>query len=134
MTLPPLEELETTVEALIENAKALIEVSRGSVTAEELSKLQGRQEELIAEIIKKDKAVQKLGDGVKSESAWSRIQEKLDLFGTLNESFIQNLSIRKGLINFEIEEVRKTRKSLAHVRTRYGNQPGDEKSRVNTIS
>ncbi len=128
----PLADMETTLDALVDNAKALKIISQGKVTVEELSALQGKQEELIAQLVKHDKSVQKLGDAVKKETAWNRIQDKLQDFSKYNEEFIGNLAVRKGLIQFEIQEVKQARQSVNDMKSRYGHKPGDERNRVNT--
>ena len=134
MTLTPLVEMETVLDALVTNAESLKKLSMETVTTEELTKLQETQEGLLADLIKKDRAVQKLGTVVHSEPAWQSIQNKLEGFSKLNETFIENLSVRKGLIQFEIQEVKKTRQSLGEMKSRYGTKPSDGKKRINKLS
>ena len=134
MTQPLLKEMESVLDALVENAESLKELSSGTIASEELAKLQATQEALIADLVKKDAKAQKLDKAEREQPAWGRIQQKLETFATLNDAFINNLSVRKGLIQFEIQDIKKTRQSLVEMKVRYGPKPGDDKPRINTVS
>ncbi len=134
MSEKALKQMESLLDSLVVNASELKQLSTGTVQPEELEGLQAAQEGLIADLVKQDHAVQQLGEGAKADPCWGRIQAKMDQFSELNEAFIKNLAVRKGLIQFEIQEVKKTRQSLSDMKVRYSPKAGDGKSRINELS
>lgn len=116
-------ELEKVVDELVSNAKELKELSTRSTSEEELSPLQGHQEKLIKKLKSVNTAITKQfkkGIGNGDGSVWARVEKKLEMFQNYNEQFISNLSVLKGLIHFEIQDIKKTRQSVAKLKAAYG--------------
>lgn len=90
----PLQEL---VERLVENARLMVELSRGVPEKQQIEELQEIQEALISEI----KQISK-----KSKTPQDKtLNERLALFQKLNQQFIANLSVRKDLIGIDIGQL-----------------------------
>lgn len=91
----PLQEL---VERLVENARLMVELSRGVPEKQQIEELQEIQEALIFEI----KQITKKTAKTPQDKA---ISERLSLFQKLNQQFIANLSVRKDLIGIDINQL-----------------------------
>lgn len=136
-----LTQMDETLDQLIAIASELKELSKGTVVAEQLEKLQEQQEGLIAELCRLDALVHADdGQGIpKGSKIWARVEDKMTAFSELNEAFIENVRVRKGLIQFEMQQIKKSRKAVAKMRESYtGTAPkkgsGGRKPKINTTS
>lgn len=90
--------LHDLVERLVENARLMVELSRGVPEKQQIEDLQEIQGALISEI----KQISKKATVAAQEKA---ISERLALFQKLNQQFIANLSVRKDLIGIDIGQI-----------------------------
>lgn len=104
-----LKKMEVILDALIENAERLKEVSQQVISKEELKPLQEKQEELVKNLVAVEDAMRgALGNSKDvDEASKKRIREKLSLFEKLNASFIENLNSSHGLIRFNAKPQKK---------------------------
>ena len=133
-------EMKTTIDALLANASELLELSKHVDSVDELTPLQTEQEKLITQLISLDEEVQKRAKTKAARSKlpeWDAIQAGLDKFEELNQAFITQLGIRKGIIQFEINDIKKSKKQLAAMKDSYGATSGKKSSGrrgINTIT
>ena len=143
-TVELLTKMEGVLDQLITQAQDLIDLSKSSVAPEELANMQKQQEKWVDLLQQYDADLANACEPDTQLDAfpqWNKIQKQLDYFQTLNNTFIQNLSTRKGIIQFEVNDVKKTRKSLREMKTGYvkskkkgtSSRPGD-KPRLDTMS
>ena len=115
---------------LVANAKELLEVSRGPNPNEKINPLQDTQEELVQTLLALDAELREL---VQSEadlqSFWTQMHQKIDEFQALNEKFVSNLSTRKGLIRFEVNDLRRARRNLNSVKKSYARNAPPQKGK-----
>ena len=131
-----LKELDLLLQQLVSNAKQLYKASKQAITEEILAPLQTKQEELIDAIIRTDSYLEENREKNAYDSPlWAGIQDKLKTFQNLNNSFIENLGVRKELINFEIKDTKKRKLQLSQLKTVYGKKTSRKKtkSRINTL-
>lgn len=133
-----LREMESLLAELLQTARALKDVSSREISEEELMPLQDRQEELIEEIAKIDRSLARMKDkSFKETPNWVNVQGALVKFQELNDQFIENMKVRKGLIDFDLKDVRKTRKAMAGLKESYGRSKAPKKSppskSINTV-
>lgn len=124
------------VEQLSANAQQLVDHSTGTISEDQLAELQEQQQALITALNKLDRKQQKSGEKPLSDAwpkHWKKIEEHLELFAELNEVFIQNLQVRKGLIQFDLNQVKKARKTVSDVKGAYGQAPRRSR-RINRLS
>lgn len=141
-TLEQLQSMEDLADALVQNAGELKESATLGSTMSELESLQKVQAKLVEQLVELDhklgeldfKACKDLGD------IWERITKKLTEFEQLNEKFIENMSVRQGIVKFEMNEIRESKKSVGKVKKAYARRrpPGNDgkgpKQRLNTLS
>lgn len=126
--------LNLALEHLLGNARELLEVSKSSLSGEELEDLQVRQEELLQDVIDADRAFQESW-GKEEPEPLASIQRKLKHFQELNEAFVKNLSIRQGIINMELSQIQSSRKQLSDMSSVYSKpvkEKGQGSSRLDT--
>ena len=135
-----LDHIQVLLDSLLKNALQLKEVSSNVVSEEELNTLQEEQESLIAELgqlgSEFKKKFNKIINELKSEKG-KIIQKKVKEFQELNAIFYNNISIRKSILQTEIETLRKTQQSIAEIKKSYikkNNQSGSRRSVINTLS
>lgn len=136
-----LSKMKQTAKSLVQNALHLIEAAQGAETAEEIQRLQEDQQELIDTLIDLDEALKKDKEELlESNPEWIQVQELLNEFEKANENFISHLSVRKGLIQFEVKDLQKSKQQLNAVKDSYGKQGPSSvskkngKRRINTLS
>ncbi len=122
-----LSEMERVVTDLVVVAKDLHECSKGALAEEELNALQERQDTLVNELVELDAAITDEGGVAKQGAVWKRIRLALDEFQHFNQKFISNVNVRKGLVQFDLANVRKSRKFLADMRGSYGKTDAKDK-------
>lgn len=137
-------EFESTTDQLIQLAQELLDHSSDDIQKGKIEKLQEKQKDLVDKVLDFEKKLSKKGivdDKRREYPNWLRIEEKLAYFQTLNEQFINNFKVRKGLIQFEVEKVQKTKRQLQDVKKTYGGKgkkgKGKDKKdgrRINTLS
>lgn len=139
--LTHLKAMEKTVDALVVNAEALRDGSSTASTIDELADLQKTQETLVAEIVQLNKVLGKADfeSNKKASTVWERVLKKLGQFEVLNQKFIENMSIRQGILKFELHDVRQTRKAITQMKESYTRKSGPKQgkgpnTRVNTLS
>jgi hypothetical protein len=97
-------QMESVLHKLIANAKQLNETVLHSFSEDDLLTLQSEQTELMDQLVEVDESVNKAcNNNLKKANvaAWGRIQDQLDDFEALNNEFINNLSLRAGVIQFD---------------------------------
>lgn len=130
-----LTEMEDTLDALLDGAKALHLMSSGTIVPEQLNELQQQQRELVAKLQEQDGVFQSLSRKQGNVDGQARINEKLESFASLNQSFISNLAVRKGLINFEVQKLAQAHVSLDGMKRRYGGNGAPKgKPRIDEVS
>lgn len=135
-------EFEEKTDSLISLAQELLNQAGSQGTKEKVEALQMEQKHLVDSIVSLEKKLSRKGvdeEKRKEYSNWARIEEKLTYFQNLNEEFINHYKVRKGLIQFEMEKVKKTKKALNGVKKTYVNKGKKEKGkkegkRINTLS
>ena len=133
------DEMSKVAADLISNATTLLELSKSPDPMEEIKEYQEKQEELVEVLLALDKEIHGLADSEADLSGfWKDIVNKIDIFQQMNESFVSNLSIRKGLIRFEVNDLRRTRKNLNSVKKVYvkktENKSRKSNGKINTLS
>lgn len=128
-------EIESITKKLTANAQDLLDCSKGTISESELVALQEEQDALIATLVEQNKCLLQACQAEPTGARWKRIQKSLDLFQELNGKFMDNIGVRKGLIQFELKDVRKARQSLKEVRASYGKSDGQSsRAKVDTRS
>ncbi|MCB1136819.1 MAG: hypothetical protein KDK78_11165 [Chlamydiia bacterium] len=115
-----LNEMELAAAELVVVAKDLYNCSKGALAEEELNTLQSRQEELIQKLVALDASLTEAGGVSEDEEAWGRVRDALDEFQNYNQQFISNVNVRKGLVQFDLANVRKSRRFLSEMKSTYG--------------
>lgn len=108
-----LKEMDSTLDLLIENAEKLQEISRRVIAQEELTPLQKKQEELISKLMEMDaKFYNEYPKEAKSYHSDKRdsVADKLEKFQVLNAKFVNNITSRQGLIQFEMSKDKRHKK------------------------
>jgi len=133
-----LSEMDHLLQQLVSNAEQLYKESTQAISEETLMPLQNQQEELINAIVALNSSLE--SDNVTDSPLWEGIQEKLVIFQELNNSFINNLRVRKGLVNVEIKDVKKHQSQLSQLKAAYGKKNQSQKvfstkktKRINTV-
>ena len=128
MTSAPLQDLLTqmdnALDQLLTIAEKLNSLSQGTFSPEELHTLQDNQNSIISSISSYDSALkEKFGPSYKqlNPEAWQSVENKLEHFQGLNQSFIMNLKVRQSITQCDIHEINKTKQALEEVRVTYGN-------------
>ena len=134
-----LQKMKGLVDDLLENATSLHTLSQNVISSEEVEKLQKEQQVLIQELIELDKHVQKEYEkDVDQSTFWEEITDKLSTFQDLNDKFMTNLKVRSGIIEFELNDIQKTRQALNGVKKVYverrSDKPPQGGSKINTLS
>lgn len=130
-------ELEDHLTELVLVAKELVELSQMSLDENLISDLQKKEDDLIKKITQLDQQVSKqypeLQVAERFPKQWKTIQKLLKGFETLNEQFIQNLSVRKNLVGMELKELRQQKTDLSKLKKVYVRPPdfSEKKGRVN---
>ena len=108
-----LQEMESLLDGLLENARKLLVLSKQVIEEEELTVLQKEQEALLSELIKKDSELHHLNEISKNDLYESRanIDAKIGEFQKLNAEFLENIRAAHGLIQFEKGRIKKHPKS-----------------------
>jgi hypothetical protein len=126
-------DFENIVTSLIKIAAKLKDVSMQEASYEVILPLQEEQEELIQKLLCAEKAFVKKNKKTIEESnklAWTRVQKGIQMFQELNDTFVNNLMVRKELIHFDLNEIKKTRQSVAKLRGSYGKKRRKQKAGV----
>lgn len=92
-----LNEMDHTLELLLDNAEKLHQISLTKVNESELTVLQETQESLVNKLVDLDEALE--AHSISSIER-EKINEKLKRFESLNQQFIENYMGSHGLINF----------------------------------
>lgn len=102
-------EMDKLLDALIGGAEKLLELSGHVVDEEGLLRLQDRQDELLSQLLEKDKELHHFKDlsVPKIQSLRNEIDRKIDLFQKLNNDFVEKISAVQGLIHFDSTGVKK---------------------------
>lgn len=137
----PIKKMEAVAKALVANAEKLVLASQEAASAEDLQPLQSEQDQLVNELLELDKMLQSKGAKPHSDHpSWIDIEALLETFEDLNQTFITNLKVRKELIQFELQDIKKAKKGLNSVKGSYGALvPSKDKKRksqnkINTLS
>ena len=112
--------METLVEEIVKTAEQLREMSCIKIVEDELNILQERQEYLIERLLELNVQYEDDSKGKGNSSSIDKIQERLADFERLNQAYIENLQVRRGLIQFELEDNQRTRQVLDEVKGAYG--------------
>jgi len=105
-----LSEMDELLDAIIDNALELLNMSRRVIAEEELEPLQQHQQELVNSLLEKDETFQKICPPPIEEyqsPLRNTINEKLDKFKKINTEFIDNIMNMQGLIQFEKGKIKK---------------------------
>lgn len=138
-----LNEMRSVLTELVQVAKKLRDASRGTIDEKRVQQLQDEQELLIADLVAIDERYREVSQEKSGESDDVRvlredIKEQIDSFQELNQIFIRNLQVRRGLIQLNLEETRKASSSLDSMKKAYGpvSKPSSKgkKNKINTIS
>lgn len=132
--------MDSLLNELLGNAEALLEQSIQDAKAETLEILQQKQQTIIEKLIEADQVLQ---NHLKSDHQGSfnqqleSLQTKISSFEELNQKFITNLTMRRSLIHFELQDIRKSRNALSKVKAAYiaktsGKRP--KSPSINTLS
>lgn len=108
-----LAKMDVLLDKLVKNAEELKTISYHVISEEELAPLQLSQEQLIADLVKLDLELDAMTHHKKLEEASpvrSRIRDKLTKFQSLNQNFIDNLAKTRGLIHFELGQIKAQQK------------------------
>ncbi|MDF2550134.1 MAG: hypothetical protein K0S07_1201 [Chlamydiales bacterium] len=121
-------EVRALIEHLVNNAKQLLEISAQEIDPQEIARLQDEQELLIQKLAQ-------ASDGLEKSASpfWKEAEASLRQFEELNGSFISNLQVRKGLIQFDLDKIQESRHSLSNLHSSYGSKE-EPKSRIDTHS
>jgi hypothetical protein len=104
------------------NALQLVNISRGAYDAPLVQELFAKQEDLVQEI------------SARKNSLSPEEQACINEVEGLNTAFIQNLKIRKGLIEKEIQTIHKTASGLQVLKELYGPSKLQRPKRINRVS
>jgi DNA repair exonuclease SbcCD ATPase subunit len=115
-----LKEIDQLVGELTATAERLRTVSDRAIEEAEISSLQDQQNEIIQRLSQADEALKAVDSNYQKLPAWEAIQKRLEHFTDLNREFVKNLSVRKGVLNFELQDIRKTRRYLRGMDESYG--------------
>jgi hypothetical protein len=131
-------ELEDSLTALVLVAKELVELSTMSIDNKLITELQKKEEKLVENVQQLDEQVSKKYPGYQVEELfpkqWKVILKLLKGFQNLNEQFIQNLSVRKGLVGGEISDIRRRRADLSKLKKVYVRSPSPGSSKKGRIN
>jgi hypothetical protein len=100
-----LQQLNESLDQLIQVAKKLKETSLQVVSEEELEPLQKEQEEVLHRIEKIDQLLQQYYAGEISKEIHQQIHEKLQIFQELNQEYVRHLAASHGIIQFELRHL-----------------------------
>lgn len=116
-----LQQMNSLLDELIALAEVMLEHSSADAKAESIEKLQDQQQGIIDKLIVSDKSLQSLLQENHNhfEHDIANLEKKIAAFEQANAKFIANLSIRKSLIHFELEDVRKSRSAIAKMKAAY---------------
>ena len=136
--------MEECAGRLVATARELKAFSSQSFNNEDVEKLQNEQETLVEEIGNIDKALRETyGDDYRTmqSEAWQQVQDRIDLFQTVNDDFVRTFAMRRNLVQLDIQEIRKSRKVISEVRDAYAdrnslqyNKNAKKRSKINTLS
>jgi len=139
-----LEEIEYTLELILVNATELFNLSQGEFHAEKIAALQVEQEKLSESVQSYDNMMQaRTGEKwlEKDKQKTKQLKDKIKEIRLLQDSFCSNMTVRKGLLQAEIEEINQAYHSLDSVHALYGGRkdkslytPIGKKQRVNALS
>lgn len=99
-----LEKMESVLDALVENAQALKNISTQVISENELDALQKKQDDLVEQLKSLQIRFQSEGKSAQLDPQapiTQRIMSKLQTFQQLNAAFIENLNSSRGIIKFE---------------------------------
>lgn len=122
------------LDAVMENAIQLKAASQADT--KDLKDLQNEQKELVAELLEHEKNLrEQYGKDWKEEAPFTstRIEEKIQKIQWLHKQFVQNLIIRKKLIELEVNDLNKARRSLAKMKSFYS-PAKTKRSKLDTLS
>ena len=133
-----IQRLKQHLGAFLTLAKKLTKLSSGNFDAEEVNHLQEQQTEYLTELVDLEKSLSKSyadGWGKAFPKALLEVKELKQAINKASQEFIQNLKVRKELIQIDIQEINKTKSALSAVKELYGT--GNQQSRrqkVNALS
>lgn len=129
-----LSRIHNALDAVMDNAIALKTASQGD--SPHLKDLQAEQKQLVAYLLEEEnQLIKAYGKNWKEEAPFTstRIEEKIQKIQWLHKQFIQNLIVRKKLIELEVNELNKARRSLAKMKNFYGPKR-EARTKLDTLS
>lgn len=131
-------DLQEKLDLSLENAKALNQAVSGDIYSENFKELQSQQSEILSQLIEADKKLcEEYGRKWYAQRPLSHLQikDKIRTIQKLNEDFVGNLKVRKGLLGIELQELNKTKRTFSQVKTHYGKpEKKQKKLRINVFS
>jgi uncharacterized protein Yka (UPF0111/DUF47 family) len=119
------------IDLILQNAEQLLRLAKKDFDENKLDELQKSQDLLIQRVIELDHGYQQLHELEESpkrhHSLIEQIHRKLDIFQDLNQKFIENVSIKRGLIKLELQDVEKQRRVLGNLSKAYTSKEKSKK-------
>ena len=118
-----LKEMASVLGDVVSIAERLAAVAHDAADEQTLKPLQAEQEELIAKVVHLDSVLDELTGGKRShledDRSWKLVTQRLEKFEALNSEFLETLTIRQGLIQFNLQELRERKQDLKKVKVAY---------------
>lgn len=129
-----LEEFERSLDDILKNAKELKRISCNEIQNHVFEDLHIKQESSIKEFMKTNALIEDAYGYLWKKQFpiyRERTQNKLDDIKNIYDNFIRNLTIRKKLMQEEIQKLNKSKQSLALLKSFYGTPQEKRKKKRN---
>ncbi|MFT4552838.1 MAG: hypothetical protein ACI9S8_001469 [Chlamydiales bacterium] len=127
--------LQEKLDQALENVNALHKASSGNIDGEDFKCLQSQQDEILSQLLEADqKLCKEYGSKWYAQKPLSHLQikDKIKAIEELNSCFIENMKVRKGLLEIELQGLSKTKRTFSKMKTYYGKVK--KRLRINVFS